>query len=372
MAAMARTLACRHEVTVLTSRAAGLPPEESDGGVRVVRVPVLFRRELAVANLASMAAYLPMASWRGRRLGRASGFDVINTHFVVPTGPVGAYLAYHLNVPNVLSVHGGDLYDPSKSSSPHRHALLRSAVGHLLRRADVVVAQSRDTARNVASLYDVQRQVELVPLGIDRPPVSPRGDRREFSLPDNAYVLITVGRLVARKASLQLVDTLRAVPEAVLLVVGDGPEAAALTSRAAELGVAGRVRMLGHVSEEIKYRALGVADVFVSTSQHEGFGLVYLEAMAFGLPIVCYDRGGQTDFLSTPASGCVVPLNDLAAFNAAVASLRDSPQQRAAIARHNLAAVEEFFIERCAERYEHIFENVLLRRAPTPTHAERN
>ncbi len=363
MAAMARTLARRHEVTVLSSRAAGLPPEDTDGGVRVVRVPVLFRRKLAVANLASMAAYLPTASWRGLRLGRGLGFDVINTHFVVPTGPVGAWLAHHLKVPNVLSVHGGDLYDPSKGSSPHRHALLRWSVGHLLRRADVVVAQSRDTARNVATLYGVRRPVELVPLGIDRPPISPRGERQEFNVPENAYVLITVGRVVARKANLQLIDTLVSVPEAVLLVVGDGPEAGALMSRATERGVAERVRMLGHVSEAIKYRALSVADVFVSTSQHEGFGLVYLEAMAFGLPIVCYDRGGQTDFLSTPATGYVVALNDLDAFNAAVASLRDSPQLRTAIAGHNLAAVEEYFIERCAERYERLFADALTRPA---------
>ncbi len=363
MAAMARMLARRHEVTVLSSRAAGLPPEESDGGVRVVRVPVLFRRQLSVANLASMAAYLPTASWRGLRLGRSAGFDVINTHFVLPTGPVGAWLAHHLKVPNVLSVHGGDLYDPSKSSSPHRHALLRWSVGHLLRRADVVVAQSRDTARNVASLYGVKRPVELVPLGIERPPVSARGERREFGIPDNAYVLITVGRIVARKASLQLIETLSAVPEAVLLVVGNGPEAAALMTRAAERGVAERVRMLGQVSEATKYRALGVADIFVSTSQHEGFGLVYLEAMAFGLPIVCYDRGGQTDFLSTPTTGYVVPLNDLDVFNTAVAALRDSPQARAAIARHNLAAVEEFFIDRCAERYEQLFADALARAA---------
>jgi glycosyltransferase involved in cell wall biosynthesis len=363
MAAMARTLARRHEVTVLSSRAAGLPPEESDGGVHVVRVPVLFRKQLAVANFASMATYLPTASWRGLRLGRNAGFDVINTHFVVPTGPVGAWLARQLKVPNVLSVHGGDLYDPSKSSSPHRHALLRWSVRHLLCRADVVVAQSRDTARNVAALYGVKRPVELVPLGIDRPPIAPRGERREFDIPENAYVLITVGRIVARKASLQLVETLCAVREAVLLVVGDGPEAAALMSRATDRGVAERVRMLGHVSEASKQRALRMADVFVSTSQHEGFGLVYLEAMAFGLPIVCYDRGGQTDFLSTPATGYVVALNDLDAFNTAVASLRDSPQLRAAIARHNLAAVEEFFIERCAERYEQLFVDALARSA---------
>lgn len=366
MAAMARALACRHEVTVLTSRAAWLAGEDDDQGVRVVRVPVLFRRQLAVANLPSMAAYLPAAAWRGLRLGRRAKFDVINTHFVVPTGPVGAWLAQQLRIPHVLSVHGGDLYDPSKSSSPHRHALLRWAIARLLRRADVVVAQSRDTARNVSELYGVQRAIELIPLGIERPPPRAPAARQEFDIPAEACVLLSAGRLVARKASLQLIETLHAVRDAVLLVVGDGPEAAPLMARAAARGVAQRVRMLGYVDEATKQRAFGVADIFVSTSQHEGFGLVFLEAMAAGLPIVCYDRGGQTDFLHTPANGYVVPLNDLAAFNSAVALLRESPQSRAAIARNNLAAVEDYFIERCAERYEQLFAATLARAPQVP------
>ncbi len=356
MAAMARSLARRHDVTVLTSRAAGLNAEDSDCGVRVVRVPVWFRRKLAVANLPSMAAYLPSGLWRGLQLGRAQRFDVINTHFAVPTGPLGDWLARRLGIPNVLSVHGGDLYDPSKGSSPHRHAFLRRAVAKLLHRADIVVAQSRDTARNVSQIYGVEREVELVPLGIDRPPADVIARREEFDVPAEGFVLVTAGRIVARKASTQLMDTLAAVPDAYLLVIGDGPEAEAVTRRAAELGVTDRLRMLGHVTDAVKYRALKSADVFVSTSQHEGFGLVYLEAMAFGLPIVCYNRGGQTDFLSTPQTGHVIPLNDLQAFNEAVRALRQSATRRAEISRTNLEKVEGFFIDRCAERYEQLFE----------------
>ena len=89
MAALARELAQRHTVTVLTSRALGLPGESVEGAVRVVRAPVFFRRELAVANFPSMMAYLPMAGLRGLTLRGSGGFDVINTHFVVPTGPLG-------------------------------------------------------------------------------------------------------------------------------------------------------------------------------------------------------------------------------------------------------------------------------------------
>ncbi len=88
MAALARQLARRHEVTVLTSRAGELAAESDDQGVHIVRVPVFFRRQLAVANFPSMLAYLPSGFARGLSLPRA-GFDVINTHFVVPTRAAG-------------------------------------------------------------------------------------------------------------------------------------------------------------------------------------------------------------------------------------------------------------------------------------------
>ncbi|HVW68168.1 MAG TPA: glycosyltransferase [Steroidobacteraceae bacterium] len=360
MAAMARQLARRHEVTVLTSGMPGLPVQSDDAGVRVIRVPVLFRRELATANFPSMAAYLPMGFWRGLQLGRRGGFDVINTHFVVPTGPLGSALASTFGIPNILSVHGGDLYDPSKTSSPHRHALLRRAVSRLLRRADMVVAQSRDTAGNVRTLYGVDRAVELIPLGIDRPPATENVSRTEFDLPSGAFVMVSAGRLVARKATSQLIELLRAVPDAFLMLIGDGPEAEALQRQAHELGVHDRLRMLGFVPEERKYRALAAADLFVSTSQHEGFGLVFLEAMAFGLPIVCYNRGGQTDFLTTPHTGHVVPLNDFTGFTAAVIELRTSPERRELIRRHSRTLVERYFIDRCAESYERLFEQAVL------------
>jgi glycosyltransferase involved in cell wall biosynthesis len=366
MAALAGELTKRgHDVTVLTSGAFGLPAQSVEDGVRVVRVPVFFRRHLAVANIPSMAAYLPMGLLRGLSLGRNKAFDIINTHFVVPTGPLGDWLSRRLQIPNVLSVHGGDLFDPSKSLSPHRHAFLRAPIRGMLRRADTVVAQSRDTRANVSRIYGVERPVELVPLGIARPPARIRGNRSAFGIPENAFVMASVGRLVPRKATTQLIAVLAAArhTDMYLLVIGDGPETDDVMRAASEAGVADRVRMLGHVTERQKFAALSVSDVFVSTSQHEGFGLVYLEAMAYGLPIVCYDRGGQVDFLSTPATGAVVPLNDVGAFTKGVLDLYDSPDRRAQVRKHNLATVETFFIERCGRRYEAIFEQAIMARA---------
>lgn len=360
MAALARQLARRHEVTVLTSRAGGLLSEDRDGGVRVLRVPVFFRRELAVANLPSMAAYLPTGFLRGLRFSR-NDFDVINSHFVVPTGPLGHALARWHDVPNVLSVHGGDLFDPSKSSSPHLHAPLRAAVRWMLRAADDVVGQSRDTVRHVTELYGVRRPVELIPLGIDRPPPLSAASRQDLGLPNDAFVVITIGRLVARKATVQLIDNFAAsnLANAHLVIVGDGPDAPAVEKRATELGVRNRVHMLGQVSDAEKYAALSVADAFVTASQHEGFGLVFLEAMAFGLPVLCYDRGGQTDFLVTGETGHVVKLNDQEAFVRALIDLHRDHEARARQGRHNRQLVEQYFIDSCAARYEAIFERAI-------------
>jgi L-malate glycosyltransferase len=360
MAALARELARRHTVTVLTSRALGLPAISTDGGVRVVRVPVFFRRQLAVADFPSMFAYLPMGALRGLTLRRAGAFDVINTHFAVPTGPLGQLLGGLYGVPNVLSVHGGDLFDPSKRTSPHRHAWLRRPIAHLLRRADALVGQSRNTLEHVQDIYGVRRDAHLIPLGIDRPAAAPPADRGGFGLPEDALVLVTVGRIVPRKATVRLVQALHAsgLKDAHLLIVGDGPDAAAVRAAAAETGLADRVHLLGQVTEERKHQALSVADLFVSTSQHEGFGLVFLEAMAFGLPIVCFDHGGQTDFLVDGETGRLVPLNDLDCFARSIVELQH-PGVRREMAAKNRRLVEDYFIDQCADRYESVFEQVV-------------
>jgi glycosyltransferase involved in cell wall biosynthesis len=173
--------------------------------------------------------------------------------------------------------------------------------------------------------------------------------------------MITIGRLVARKATVQLIDNFAAsnLANAHLVIVGDGPDVPAVEQRATELGVRNRVHMLGQVSDAEKYAALSVADAFVTASQHEGFGLVFLEAMAFGLPVLCYDRGGQTDFLVTGETGHVVKLNDRQAFVRALSELHENHEARERQGRHNRQLVENYFIDTCAARYEAIFERAI-------------
>jgi glycosyltransferase involved in cell wall biosynthesis len=88
--------------------------------------------------------------------------------------------------------------------------------------------------------------------------------------------------------------------------------------------------------------------------------------MATGLPIVCYDHGGQTDFLSDGNSGYLVPLNDLGGFQDRCETLISDPDRRREIGRANLERVEEFFIETCAARYEDALSGAVERRRQAP------
>lgn len=365
-ALLAQELAHRHEVTVLTSQGLTLPECDVVDGVRVVRAPVFFRGAEAAASMASMLAFLPMGIRRGRHLLRRESFDVLNTHFVVPTGPVGDHLARFAATPNVLTIHGGDLYDPSKWTSPHRHAPLRLWIRSLLRRADAVIGQSRNTLENMSRYYAPGIEGERIPLGIRKPPERGAAARGDYGLSPSDTILVTVGRLIARKGLMQLLelmDHLRG-ENVRLLIVGNGPLEDDLKKETSARELGGQVRFLGRVEEAEKFRILRMCDLFVSSSQHEGFGLVFLEAMACQLPVVCYDHGGQTDFLEDRKTGHLVPLNDRGRFESSCRRLISDREARARIGQHNLQRVEEYFIQNCARRYEDLFERVVRGYAP--------
>jgi glycosyltransferase involved in cell wall biosynthesis len=358
---IAEELASRHDVTVLTSRSRSLPPFEVMGGVNVYRINVLCRGSQATASLISMLSYFPASLKAGQKLIDRIKPDLINSHFAVPTGPSAVVLARSNRIPHALCVHGGDIYDPSKRLSPHRMPGLRHTVRWVLRRADRVLAQSRNTADNARRIYGYEKEITIIPHGLKQP-VLPPFSRKELGLSDDQIVLVTVGRLVARKANHQLIEILSRInnPKVVLVLLGEGPERTALLHLAKQLRFEKQLFMPGFVSETQKYQYLQAADAFVSTTSHEGFGLMYMEGMFCRLPIVTYDHGGQTDFLEDGRTGFLVHLNDQDAFRQRLECLIQNPGLRKTMRDYNLALSRRFTIEHCASRYEHIFNEMVL------------
>lgn len=353
---LAAELAREHEVVVVTSAFERLPRREVVDGVEVHRVPVLGRAEAAVASLSSMLAFPPSAWAHAARALRGRRFDVVNSHFVVPTGPGSLPVARRLGIPHVQTIHGGDIFDPSKRLSPHRLPLVRSLVGRILRASDAVVAQSTDTRDNARELYVPELDVHIIPLAIRVPRVAP-ATRAELGLPPDAFLAVTVGRLLRRKALDRLLAAL-AQPDcgqAHLVIVGEGPEGPGLEALTAELGLGARVHFAGWVEEARKWQILAAADAYVSSTMHEGYGLVFLEAMAMGLPLVTPDRGGHLDFLEDGVTGFIVPNGDAPALAGAIARLLRDPEIRARMGHTNRERSHESRLEVMAARYADLF-----------------
>jgi N-acetyl-alpha-D-glucosaminyl L-malate synthase BshA len=350
-----------HVVTVITSHYRGLLKQETVNGVKVIRVPVYSRNKMEVANIGSMASYFPISILSAMKNIKPNDYEIINTHFAIPSGPTGYVLSKLLRLPNVLSIHGGDIFDPSKSLSPHDMPVLKQTVRTMLNTADRVVAQSSDTKKNAYQYYKIKRPIDIIPLGIKQHDFTKKS-RADFNFDPDEIIFCTIGRLIKRK---NINDTIAVLSELKnryrfkFLIIGDGPERGNIDELAKQHGLGSNVQLMGNVSDELKFQLLSLSDIFLSTALHEGFGLVFLEAMEAGIPVVCYNRGGQNDFLEDGKTGFLVKLGDKKKFKARVLEIISNNALRSIMSAYNKKAIKKFYIEVCAEKYISLFDKVI-------------
>jgi glycosyltransferase involved in cell wall biosynthesis len=261
--------------------------------------------------------------------------------------------------PLVLTIIGGDIYDPSKRLSPGRNVVMRAVVRRVLDSSSQIIAISEDIKRRAREDLQCRTEIEVIHYGLTTPRFEEKS-RSELGIPEDDLVLISIGRLIRRKA---LDDLLRALSgleydDWRLLIVGDGPEEPRLRDLAERLGLSSRVEFLGAVWGERKFQYLAASDVFVLPSVHEGFGLVFLEAMFCGLPVIASSVGGQTDFLKDGETGFLVPVGDVDALADRVLRLANDVELRGQMSRFNREYVKSFDIAGVAERYESLFLEV--------------
>ena len=352
---LATELARRHSVTVLTTRASGLPAESFDDGVHIVRVGVLGRKEMERASMTSLLSFVPSARREGARLLRGATFDVVHSIFAVPSGSAGGPLARRAAAPHVLTVIGGDIFDPSRRISADRFPPLRAAVGRVVRGARAVTAISQDVARRAEEITG-RTGILVVPCAVETPRL-PAADRASLGWRRDDVVVLTIARLVARKGLDTLIAAVgRAGGPLRLEVVGDGPERPRLEAHAASVAP-GRVSFAGTAEPGAKALRLASADAFALVSLHEGFGLVYLEAMHAGLPVVAGTAGGQIDYLRDGANALLVPPGDVTALSEALRRIAGDPALRRALAADARRTAGAYTPERMASQYTHIYEH---------------
>ena len=195
---------------------------------------------------------------------------------------------------------------------------------------------------------------------------------------DGVPNILFVGRFESRKGILYLLKAYRALRrsgrDCRLLVVGGGPQEREVRRYVATRGLQG-VELLGRVSEDDKARYFATADVFVSPATgQESFGIVLLEAMAAGAPIVCSDIHGYKGVVKRGEQAILVPSRDHEAIADAVAELLDDPRRRRAMSESGRMRAREFGWDRVAERVDDYYGFAIRRLAaqgqlPTGFHA---
>ncbi|MBT2479728.1 glycosyltransferase [Streptomyces sp. ISL-94] len=329
VACLAGALADRgHRVTVYTRRDARDLPERTlmRPGVTVYHVPAgpaehLPKDEL-LPHIRKFSYYL-MNRWRHDQPP-----DLIHSHFWM-SGLASLTAARELRLPMLHTYHAlGTVkkrYQGATDTSPPSRIGFEREVGL---GCDRVVATCRDEVAELERMGIPADKADVVPCGVDtdrfRPdgPVADRGTRHR-------YRLLQVGRLVPRKGAAVSIAALARLPEAELVIAG-GPEAGSLDwdpevcrlrDIARGAGVADRVRFLGAVPCGEVPTVMRSADVVLCPADYEPFGIVPLEAMACGRPVVASAVGGQLDTVVDRETGRLVPPGDPGALAEAVAEL---------------------------------------------------
>ncbi len=257
-----------------------------------------------------------------------------------PALPVGL-LGPRLAVPYGLVLHGAEV------TVPGRLPATRQMMGHVLRGAELVIAAGGYPAAEAERAAGGPLPQLIVPPGIDPDVFHPLTDeerakaRARLGLPETGRLVVSLSRLVPRKGMDVLIRAAALLapsrPDLTVAIAGGGRDRARLDRLVAETGAP--VRLLGRVPEADKPDLYGCADVFAMLCRNrwagleqEGFGIVFLEAAACGVPAVAGDSGGAAEAVADGETGYVGRRpTDVDAVAAALAALLDDPARRAAL-----------------------------------------
>jgi glycosyltransferase involved in cell wall biosynthesis len=300
--------------------------------------------------------------------------DVIHSHSLFGMGRHAAKTARNLGIPLVFTYHtlleAYAHYIPLPL--PFTRWLARWRSRSFSNAADYVIAPGVAAYDTLLS-YGVKTPIKIIPTGVDlslakenySSPIRPRWD-----IPEGAPVVAFAGR-IAKEKNLELLLnafslTMQKLPDAHLLLIGGGPWADHIQALTREMNLSSHVHLSGFLPRQEVYQALNHVQVFVFPSLTDTQGIVVLEAMACGLPVVAAKSGAVAEILRNGEEGLVVEPNPEAFAEALLALLQD-PAGRNKMGEQARHQAEEFSSANCARKVVELYQEALDNQKPPPS-----
>ena len=250
--------------------------------------------------------------------------DIIHAHWILPQGLIAICVGKILNIPVVTTAHGGDAFSL-------RGGILASLKRFTLRHSRAWTANTRTTAAEVEKLGELSAP-RIVPMGVDIEQFRGPDTRVSEVTTHKKFVILFVGRLVEKKGVADLIKAFASLPAnqlsaAELRIIGDGTERSSLETLAKALNIDSRVCFLGRMPHDALPAHYARADLFVAPSiidrsgDTEGQGVVLIEAMSSGLPIIAYKTGGIQDVINHGETGFLITPRDIQGLGNAIETL---------------------------------------------------
>lgn len=297
------------------------------------------------------------------RLIVKNDIDLIHTHWLLPQGFIGALMHYFFHIPHVATVHGSDL------AMLKNFKFLSPLTRFIIRNTDMITVNSTYMKRQLESLApDCSIKICIIPMGVD-----PEKYKKTLFLDmkkkhNTSHIVLSVGRLIDWKGTIYLINAMpeiiRHYPDTKLLIVGSGPEMDNLIQRVRELGLGNNVTFLGIVPNEELSSYYHSSDVFVLPSinkdgKTEALGVVLLEAMASGCPVIGSNVGGIPDIIVDGENGFLVPEQRPDVLAERIVLLLSNEGMREQFCQNGLIHVRKMFSwDRIAKDFEDVFDLV--------------
>ena len=296
--------------------------------------------------------------------------DVIHTHHPVLLGQTAASKAKELNLPLVFTFH--TQYReythyvplPQEAIQEFLKGAVQTWLMDFMRQCQHIVVPSESMKEILIREYGLRNRYTVIPTGIDLEPYRlADGEKLRASKGWQAdKVLVSTGRLAQEKNWSTLLRAAQKVyqehPDLRVVLIGDGPEKNALEELASELGIADRVTFTGELPFSDVTIYLKAADIFGFASTTETQGLVTLEAIAAGLPVVAVDASGTRDIVNNGEQGFLVP-NDADALANSINRLLESSEMMQKFHIRALEKAQIFDIGNCARQLTDVYKQAI-------------